>query len=115
MSTNRASWTSWLTQQHLVCLQFEVESLQSDVKELKKAAFSKEAFEENNSLVIFYTGLSNWEIFSVLYDYVKSDLSSCLSVTCDPHEAKTKLKHPRSWISFQSSSQHNIPNLSSDY
>ena len=34
------------------------------------AALSKEAFEENDSLVIFYTGLSNWEIFSVLYDYV---------------------------------------------
>ena len=54
-----------LTQQDLVSFQFQVESLQSDVKELRSAALSKEAFEENDSLVAFYTGLSNWETFSV--------------------------------------------------
>ena len=78
-----------LTQWHFFFLQFEVELLRSDVKELKRALY------EENDFPVTYTGLSNWEIFLVLYDYIKNDLSSCLSLSpfsqllCDLYEAKT--------------------------
>lgn len=34
-----------------------------------------ESFEKDDVKTLYYTGLPNWEVFSVLFDFVKSDLS----------------------------------------
>ena len=35
-----------------------------------------EEFQANDSLVTFYTGLPNWEVFSAVYEFVKNSLFS---------------------------------------
>ena len=44
-----------------------IEKLNKEVDEL---VFQEEAFININETVLFYTGLSSWEVFDVLFQYV---------------------------------------------
>ena len=43
-------------------------------KEVDELVFKEEAFRNNNDKVLFYTGLTSWELFDVLFQYVKPQL-----------------------------------------
>ena len=49
----------------------EIEKLKKEVDEL---VFQEEVFKNNNEKVLFYTSLSSWEVFDVLFQYVKPQL-----------------------------------------
>ena len=41
---------------------------------MDELVFQEEAFKNNNEKFLFYTGLSSWEVFDVLFQYVKPQL-----------------------------------------
>ena len=43
-------------------------------KEVDELVFKEEAFRNNNDKVLFYTGVTSWELFDVLFQYVKPQL-----------------------------------------
>ncbi len=49
----------------------EIERLKNEVDELE---FKEESFKNNDDKVLFYTGLAGWELFDVLFQYVKPQL-----------------------------------------
>ena len=63
----------------------EIDSLQSKIKELKdevsQLTLNEESFRDDNQKVLHYTGLSNWELLNVLFQYVKHDLKKCSILT----------------------------------
>ena len=67
-----------LGQDDIVHLQHEVSCLKSKLAEV---TLSEEALKANNSMVLIYTGLSNWEMLSVVYNFIKDNLSPRLSLT----------------------------------
>ena len=67
-----------LGQDYIVYLQLKVSCLKS---ELVEVTLSKEAWKANNSMFLFYTGLPNWELLSVLYNFIKDNLSPGSSLT----------------------------------
>lgn len=53
-------------------------------KEVQTGNFSNEtykSYKDNNSKILYYTGLPNWEIFKVVYDFVCPDLFQRSSLT----------------------------------
>ena len=61
---NDASWSLRRQRAHdIVRLQHEVSCLKSKLAEV---TLSEEALKANDSMVLFYTGLPNWELLSVL-------------------------------------------------
>ena len=74
-----------MTNSDIVQLQQEVNRLKREVKVLTevqpKDNLSIELFKANNSLVNFYTGLPNWDVFSVVFEFVKGELLQNSSLT----------------------------------
>ncbi len=70
----------------LTKLQLEINQLRGKIETLSKAKprdnVAIEAYQGNNYLVTFYTGLPNWEVFSAVHEFVKANLSS--NSTCSP-------------------------------
>ena len=62
----------------VVRLQHEVSCLKPKLAEV---TLPKEALKTNNSMVLFYIGLPNWELLSVLYNFIKDNLSPRSSLT----------------------------------
>ena len=74
-----ASWSLRRQRAHdIVRLQHEVSCLKSKLAEV---TLSEEALKANDSMVLFYTGLPNWELLSVLYNFIKDNLSPRSSLT----------------------------------
>ena len=48
-------------------------------KEVDELVFQEEAFKNNNEKVLFYTGLSSWEVFDVLFKYIKPQIKEIFS------------------------------------
>ena len=63
----------------------EIDSLQSKIKELQskvhQLTLNEDSFRDNNQKVLYYTGLTNWELLNVLFQYVKDDLKKCSILT----------------------------------
>ena len=59
------------TEQVCKVMENEIEKLRNEVDKL---AIKEEAFKNNNEKNLFHTGLSNWELFVVLFQYVKPQL-----------------------------------------
>ena len=74
-----------MTNSDIVQLQQEVNRLKREIKALievkPKDNLSIESFKANNSLVKFYTGLPNWDVFSVVFEFVKGELLQNSSLT----------------------------------
>ena len=63
----------------------EIDSLQSKNKELQsevhQLTLNEDSFRDDNQKVLYYTGLTNWELLNVLFQYVKDDLKKCSILT----------------------------------
>ena len=51
----------------------EMENEIEKLKEVDELVFHEEAFK-NNEKVLFYTGLSSWEVFDVIFKHIKPQL-----------------------------------------
>ena len=74
-----------MTNSDIVQLRQEVNRLKREVKALTevkpKDNLSIESFKANNSLVNFYTELPNWDVSSVVFEFVKGELLQNSSLT----------------------------------
>ena len=65
-------------------LQLEINQLRGKIETLSKAKprdnVAIEAYQGNNYLVTFYTGLPNWEVFSAVHEFVKANCQATVHV-----------------------------------
>ena len=63
----------------------EIDSLQSEIKEFQSEVYqltlNEDSFRDDNQKVLYYTGLTNWELLNVLFQYVKDVLKKCSILT----------------------------------
>lgn len=70
-----------VTLKDMAALELNISCFKSQIEEMKKRSLSQECFEKSDMLVNFYTGLPNWEIFSLLFAFVNQDLMTKSSLT----------------------------------